>query len=89
MTAHVQQQELQRCKRLAASGKGSSSGEKLYVEVMLAGEDQDSAACLSAAQQAALSRCTAMLVCLAVMVMKNLTPVMSCVHVGHASCALS
>ena len=58
VSGHVQQQELQRCKRLAASGKSSSAGQKLYVEMMLGGEDQGSTACLTPAQQAALNRCT-------------------------------
>ena len=54
----MQQQELQRCKHLAMSGKSSTAGEKLYVEMMLGGEDQDSTAYLSPAQQAALTRYT-------------------------------
>ena len=54
--AHVQQQEVQRCKLLAGSGKSSSLGEKLYVEITLAGEDQESGAQLSPDQQAALIR---------------------------------
>lgn len=53
---HVQQQEVQRCKLLAGSGKSSSLGEKLYVEMTVAGEDQESAAQLSPDQQAALIR---------------------------------
>lgn len=56
VAAHVQQQEVQRCKVLARSGRASSVGEKLYVEMRLGGEDQESAAQLSPDQQAALIR---------------------------------
>lgn len=90
VSAHVQQQELQRCKRLAASGKSSSAGEKLYIEMILGGEDQDSAACLSPAQQAALSRCTLCLFAFVVMMLVDLDPYMRCVQgsLGTAQASL-
>ena len=56
VAAQVQQQEVQWCKGIAASGTPNSPAQKLYVDMVLKREDQEASTHLSAAQTAALNR---------------------------------
>ena len=56
MSEQLQQQEVQWCRQVAASGSVSCVAEKLYVDMMLSREEEEGSAALSPADQAALNR---------------------------------
>lgn len=56
MSEQLQQQEVQWCRQVAASGSVTCAAEKLYVDMMLSREEEEGSAALSPADQAALNR---------------------------------
>ena len=56
MSAQLHERETQRCRRIAAARSASSTGEQLYVGMMLSRDDQEGMASLSMPEQALLNR---------------------------------